>query len=376
MSAYLDNSATTRVCKQAADKMYEVLTRQYGNPSSLHMMGFQANELLEESRAVLARMLGCRSEEVFFTSGGTESNNMALFGVMEHGGKKGGVVTSSIEHPSVEQAVRALGDMGHPVFFAPVDRSGRVDVQAVVDAVNDDTELVSVMLVNNELGTIQPAAELFAAVKQKNPHVITHCDCVQAFGKIEVRPARLNADLVTVSAHKIHGPKGVGALYVRRGVRLRPRVFGGGQERGVRCGTEDLPGIAGFAAAAQALPGLKQSDAAVRALRDRLIGGLSAMADVVVNSPPDALPYIVNASFLGIPAQPMINFLSAREICVSGGSACSSGHRSRVLTACGLEPRVIDSAIRISLSHDTTEQEINELLAGLSDALKTIRRKR
>ena len=191
MSAYLDNSATTRVCKQAADKMYEVLTRQYGNPSSLHMMGFQANELLEESRAVLARMLGCRSEEVFFTSGGTESNNMALFGVMEHGGKKGGVVTSSIEHPSVEQAVRALGDMGHPVFFAPVDRSGRVDVQAVVDAVNDDTELVSVMLVNNELGTIQPAAELFAAVKQKNPHVITHCDCVQAFGKIEVRPARL-----------------------------------------------------------------------------------------------------------------------------------------------------------------------------------------
>ncbi len=376
MSAYLDNSATTRVCKQAADKMYEVLTRQYGNPSSLHMMGFQANELLEESRAVLARMLGCRSEEVFFTSGGTESNNMALFGVMEHGGKKGGVVTSSVEHPSVEQAARALGDMGHPVFFAPVDRDGRVDVQAVADAVNGDTELVSVMLVNNELGTIQPVAELFAAVKQKNPRVITHCDCVQAFGKIEVRPARLNADLVTVSAHKIHGPKGVGALYVRRGVHLRPRVFGGGQERGVRCGTENLPGVAGFAAAAQALPGLKQSEAAVRALRDRLIGGLSTMADVAVNSPPDALPYIVNASFLGIPAQPMINFLSARGICVSGGSACSSGHRSRVLTACGLEPRVIDSAIRISLSHDTTEQEINELLAGLSDALKTIRRKR
>ena len=376
MSAYLDNSATTRVCKQAADKMYEVLTRQYGNPSSLHMMGFQANELLEESRAVLARMLGCRSEEVFFTSGGTESNNMALFGVMEHGGKKGGVVTSSVEHPSVEQAARALGDMGHPVFFAPVDRDGRVDVQAVADAVNGDTELVSVMLVNNELGTIQPVAELFAAVKQKNPRVITHCDCVQAFGKIEVRPARLNADLVTVSAHKIHGPKGVGALYVRRGVHLRPRVFGGGQERGVRCGTENLPGVAGFAAAAQALPGLKQSEAAVRALRDRLIGGLSTMADVAVNSPPDALPYIVNASFLGIPAQPMINFLSARGICVSGGSACSSGHRSRVLTACGLEPRVIDSAIRISLSHDTTEQEIDELLAGLSDALKTIRRKR
>lgn len=340
------------------------------------MMGFQANELLEESRAVLARMLGCRSEEVFFTSGGTESNNMALFGVMEHGGKKGGVVTSSVEHPSVEQAARALGDMGHPVFFAPVDRDGRVDVQAVADAVNGDTELVSVMLVNNELGTIQPVAELFAAVKQKNPRVITHCDCVQAFGKIEVRPARLNADLVTVSAHKIHGPKGVGALYVRRGVHLRPRVFGGGQERGVRCGTENLPGVAGFAAAAQALPGLKQSEAAVRALRDRLIGGLSTMADVAVNSPPDALPYIVNASFLGIPAQPMINFLSARGICVSGGSACSSGHRSRVLTACGLEPRVIDSAIRISLSHDTTEQEINELLAGLSDALKTIRRKR
>ncbi len=376
MSAYLDNSATTRVCRQAADKMYEVLTRRYGNPSSLHGLGFEAHEILEDSRATLARALGCGAGEVYFTSGGTESNNMAIFGVTEHGGRHGGVITSCVEHPSVERAVRALGDAGRSVFFAPVDRGGRVDVQAVLDAVDESTELVSIMLVNNETGTVEPAADLFRAVKQKNPRVITHCDCVQAFGKTEVRPARLHADLVTVSAHKIHGPKGVGALYVRSGVRLRQRVFGGGQEKGVRCGTENLPGIAGFAAAVQALPDLKRSADHVEGLRDRLVSGLSAMADVRINSPADALPYIVNASFLGIPAQPMINFLSARGICVSGGSACSSGHRSHVLTACGLEPQVIDSAIRISFSHETTAQEIDELLAALTDALKTIRRKR
>lgn len=376
MLAYLDNSATTRVCKQAADKMYEVLTQQYGNPSSLHTMGFQANEILEESRSALARLLGCSGEEVFFTSGGTESNNMAIFGVTEHGGKRGGVITSAVEHPSVEQPVRVLGDSGGDVFFAPVDRGGRIDPAAVLEHVDGRTELLSVMLVNNELGTIQPVAELFAAAKWKNPRLVTHCDCVQAFGKVEVRPARLHADLVTISSHKIHGPKGVGALYIRRGIRLRPRVFGGHQEKLVRCGTENLPGIAGFAAAARALPDWKKAWQHTAELRDHLVAGLSAMRDVAVNSPPDALPYIVNASFLGIPSQPMINFLSARGICVSGGSACSSGHRSHVLTACGLEPERIDSAIRISLSHETSREEIDCLLTGLEDALKMIRRKR
>lgn len=376
MLAYLDNSATTRVCKQAADKIYEVLTQQYGNPSSLHSMGFQANEILEESRSVLARMLGCNSEELFFTSGGTEANNMAVFGVTDHGGQKGGVITSSVEHPSVEQPVRVLGDAGHDVFFAPVDHGGTVDAEQVLAHINEHTDLLSVMLVNNEIGTVQPVAELFAAAKRKNPRLITHCDCVQAFGKIEVRPSRLHADLVTISSHKIHGPKGVGALYVRRGVRLRPRVFGGHQEKTIRSGTENLPGIAGFAAAAQALPNLKQSLAAVTDLRDRLVEGLSRTEDVVINSPADALPYIVNASFPGIPSQPMINFLSAKGICVSGGSACSSGHRSRILTACGVVPQVIDSAIRISLSHDTAPEEIDYLLEGLEDALNKIRRKR
>lgn len=376
MLVYLDNSATTRVCKQAADKSYEVMTQQYGNPSSLHGVGFEANEILEESRGVLARMLGCASEELFFTSGGTESNNMAIFGVTDHGGQKGGVITSSVEHPSVEQPVRVLGDAGHDVFFAPVDGGGRIDPAAVLDRVDANTELLSVMLVNNEVGTIQPVAELFAAAKRKNPRLITHCDCVQAFGKIEVRPSKLNADLVTISSHKIHGPKGVGALYIRRGVRLRPRVFGGHQEKTVRCGTENLPGIAGFAVAAQALPNIGRSLTAVTQLRDHLVQGLSTMADVTVNSPADALPYIVNASFLGIPSQPMINFLSGKGICVSGGSACSSGHRSRILTACGAAPQVIDSAIRISLSHDTTLAEIDYLLEGLEDALKKIRRKR
>ena len=246
----------------------------------------------------------------------------------------------------------------------------------MLEHVDGRTELLSVMLVNNELGTIQPVAELFAAAKRKNPRLVTHCDCVQAFGKVEVRPARLHADLVTISSHKIHGPKGVGALYIRRGIRLRPRVFGGHQEKLVRCGTENLPGIAGFAAAVRALPDWKKAWQHTAELRDHLVAGLSAMRDVAVNSPPDALPYIVNASFLGIPSQPMINFLSARGICVSGGSACSSGHRSHVLTACGLESERIDSAIRISLSHETSREEIDCLLTGLEDALKTIRRKR
>lgn len=376
MFAYLDNSATTRVCKQAADKMYEVLTRQYGNPSSLHTLGFQANEILEESRSTLARMLGCSGEEVFFTSGGTESNNMAVFGVMEHGGRRGGVISTPVEHSSVEQPVRVLGDSGCDVFFAPVDRGGRIDSEVVLAHVNERTELLSVMLVNNELGTVQPVAALFEAAKRKNPRLATHCDCVQAFGKMEVRPARLHADLVTISSHKIHGPKGVGALYIRRGIRLHPRVFGGHQEKQVRCGTENLPGIAGFAAAARALPDWKKSWVEVERLRDHLTQELSTMEDVVINSPADAMPYIVNVSFLGIPSQPMMNFLSARGICVSSGSACSSGHRSHVLSACGLEPRRIDSAIRISLSHDTTVEEIDYLLTGVEDALKTMRRKR
>ena len=376
MRAYLDNSATTRVCKQAADRVYEVLTLQYGNPSSLHGLGFQANEILEEARSVLAGMLSCRNEEVFFTSGGTESNNMAIFGVTDHGGHKGGVITSSVEHPSVEQPVQVLGGLGHPVFFAPVDREGRIDVQAVLDAVDDRTELVSVMLVNNEMGTIQPVSELFGAVKRKNPRTVTHCDCVQAFGKMEVKPSRMNADLVTVSSHKIHGPKGAGALYIRKGLHLKPLVYGGGQEKTVRCGTENLPGIAGFAAAAQSLPPLKDSWERVQVLHDRLVSGLSEMEDVVIHSPEDGLPYIVNASFVGIPSQPMINFLSGRGICVSGGSACSSGHRSRVLTACGLPPEEIDCAIRISLSHETVPGEIDFLLESLYQAFQTIRRKR
>lgn len=376
MQAYLDNSATTRVCRAAADAAYNAMVHTYGNPSSLHAAGFAADELLAQARDMLARRFKSDPREVYFTSGGTEGNNLAVFGSAARGGKKGKIVTTCVEHPSVYEPCKTLIEQGREVVFLPVDAYGRVEEEALAAAIDADTVLVSIMLVNNESGAIQPVQQAARRIRETGGKALLHCDAVQAFGKLPVIPKELGADLVTVSAHKVHGPKGVGALYVKKGLSLKPRTFGGGQEDGVRPGTENLPGIAGFAAAVQALPGMDEACAHAARLRDRLTDALRERDDILINSGEDALPYIINLSVPGIPSEPMRTFLSSMGVYVSSGSACAKGRRSRTLTAMGLAPRRIDSAIRVSFAHDTTEREVDLLIEGLLRASDTLRRKR
>ncbi|MBS5873011.1 MAG: cysteine desulfurase [Clostridiales bacterium] len=373
--AYLDNSATTRVCEEAAQEMLYTLTEGYGNPSSLHAKGFEAEQLLKKARARVAKRIGCEPEEVFFTSGGTEANNLALFGVAQSLSRRGRrIVTTAIEHPSVEKPLQELEKQGFEVIYLPAGEDGKVQEKSIFEAVNGDTILVSMMAVNNEVGSLQPLEAVRRAIKRTGAPALFHCDCVQGFGKLDIKPSALGIDLMTVSAHKIHGPKGAGALYVRRGVQVRPRTFGGGQEKDLRPGTEAMPALVGFGAAAQALPDVRSGLAHATQLRDYLLEQVSGMRGVTLNSPPDALPYIVNLSLPGLRSEPILNLLSEMGVYVSSGSACAKGHKSHVLTALGLPNERIDSALRISFSRFTTPQEIDALVAGLRRVQQVLRR--
>ena len=375
VEAYLDNSATTKPCESAKKRLNESIELLWGNPSSLHEKGLSAQLLLEEARAAVSKVISCETNELFFTSGGTESNNIAVFGAahaMQRRGKR--VVVSSVEHPSVAKAFDALENEGFEVVRLPVDRSGLVSEEAVFNAVDEKTVLVSMMAVNNELGTIEPIEKLSQAVKAKNSPALIHVDAVQAFGKIPLNVRKLKIDLMSVSAHKIHGVKGAGALFVRRGVRFAPHVFGGGQEKDIRPGTEPLPAIAAFYGAVEELTPAKSLEK-LTALRDGFVSSLSALDGVVVNSAATALPYIVNISLPHFPSEAVLNFLSSKGIYVSSGSACAKGHRSPVLTAAGLEKEIIDSSLRISLSRFTTAQELEKCAEAIGEALGTIRRK-
>jgi cysteine desulfurase len=376
VEAYLDNSATTPPCKEAVAAMQEALSHLWGNPSSLHAAGLEAEHLLAHSRAAIASRLSCEPGEILFTSGGTESNNLALFGAAAALRRRGRrIVTSAVEHSSVAESAKELATRGFEVVYLGVDRNGRISEQELLQAVNRETILVSLMAVNNEVGTVQPVEALRQAVQAKGAPALVHVDAVQAFGKVPLQPTRIGADLMTVSSHKIHGPKGVGALYVRKGVRLVPLLYGGSQEGKLRPGTEAVPAIAGFAAAARALPNLSQSLEYVRTLRERLLQGLQSMEEVRLNSPADALPYIVNLSLPGLQSETLLNFLSERGIYVSSGSACSKGQKSRVLRAMGLSNPEIAGALRVSLSHYTGWEEIDAFLYALNEARMTLARK-
>ena len=337
MTAYLDNSATTPVCSEAVEAMKTAVTELWGNPSSLHQKGIEADEMLENARSNVARRLFCRDDEVYFTSGGTESNNLAVQGAahaMRRRGRR--IVTTSVEHPSIDETDKHLENEGFEVIRLGVDKNGRISERELFEAVTPDTILVSIMAVNNETGTIQPVEAARTAVTRAKSPALVHCDAVQAFGKLPLKPAAMGVDLMTVSSHKIHGPKGVGALYVKKGVRLSPIVFGGSQEEKLRPGTQPMPAIAGFGAAAAALPNLAAELKEVTELRDYMRDRLLALGGVVINSPEDALPYVTNISVLGINSEPMLNFLSSRGVYVSSGSACSKGHQSSVLKNMGL----------------------------------------
>lgn len=375
MGIYLDNSATTPLCESAKKKIAYILDECWGNPSSIHHLGVLAKDELDNARKIIAGKLSCREDEVYFTSGGTESNNIAIFGAAEKMARRGNkIITTSVEHPSVENAMKALENKGFNVVRLPVQENGSINIQDLIKEVDEKTILVSVMLVNNELGSINPVQLIKKAVMMKKSPALIHCDAVQGFGKIPIKTEKLGVDLMSISSHKIHGPKGAGALYIRKGVNIVSPVYGGGQEKGVRSGTEAMPAICGFAAAAEELTEIEKNLEGTKNLRDRFINKLEKIEGIKINSKKDALPYIVNFSAKGIPSQPMINYLSEREIYVSGGSACAKGHRSSTLLAAGVAVEDIDSAVRVSFSRFNTDEEIDILCENIENALKELRK--
>lgn len=374
---YLDNSATTRVCEKSAEKVLELMTQCYGNPSSLHKKGLEAQREVAHARQAVAVSLGAQPREIIFTSGGTEANNLAVLGGAAAGRRRGKrIVTTAIEHPSVLEPMRQMEKEGFEVVFLTPDADGRVPEEAVLKAVTGDTILISVMAVNNELGSIQPIEVLKKAVKRAGAPALVHVDGVQAYGKLPLRPEKLGIDLLTVSGHKIHGPKGVGALYVSKNARILPRTFGGGQERELRPGTEAAPLIAGLGAAVEELPDWRQAYSRMEKLRDYTLQKLSGLEGVEVNSPVEGLPYLLNFSALGIRSETMLHFLAQRGIYVSSGSACAKGKQSHVLKAAGLPDSRISSAIRVSFSRENTERDADALAEGVREGLACLARAR
>ena len=375
MEIYLDNSATTKVCREAADAMMKMLTENYGNPSSLHSKGVEASKALENARQNLADALSCSKDEIFFTTSGTTANNTAIFGAVNANRRKGNrIITTSLEHPSVNECMKRLEEQGFEVIRLRPDMHGAFSPMELMNAINNKTILVSIMAVNNEIGTINPINQIKTALKRASSDALIHVDAVQAFGKTPLNPGKAGIDLLTVSSHKIHGPKGAGALYIRKGVKIQPHVLGGGQEKGIFSGTEAIPAIVGFGAAVKALPNITQELADIKSVRDHFVREVTKIGGVHINSPENALPYIINLSVLGVPSQTIVNSLSEQGIYVSAGSACKKGHRSEVLTAIGLDSKRIDSAIRISLSRYTTKHDMDEVVKALDKIVLRIRR--
>lgn len=375
--AYLDNAATTRVCEAAADAATTMMRECFGNPSSLHTMGAASARELTRAREAVAALMGCESECVCFTSGGSEANNLAIFGAAQAKARRGKkLVTTAAEHSSVIGAMKRLEETGWTVTYIKPDKSGNIDPQAVADAVDGETTLVSMMMVNNETGAIFPVEQAARLIRAKNPQTLIHCDAVQAFGKQLIKFSRMEIDLASVSGHKICAPKGVGALYIRRGVRILPQICGGGQERGMRSGTENLPMIAAMGAACGELQGkVQERFAHVRELQDALVRKLEEIDGVCINSQGNASPYIMNFSVPGYRSETMLHFLESRGVFVSSGSACSKGATSPVLTAMGLSHAVIDSALRISLIYDSTQEEIDRLVSALLEGIASVAHK-
>lgn len=375
MEIYLDNSATTKVCREAAEAMTNMLINNYGNPSSLHRKGVEASMALEKARGHIADALSCSKDEIYFTSSGTTANNTAIFGAVAANKRKGNrIITTSLEHPSVNEAMKRLEQQGFEVIRLKPDSKGAFSPVQLMNAINQNTVLISIMAVNNEIGTINPINQLKMAVKRANSQALIHVDAVQAFGKIHLNPNKSGIDLMTVSAHKIHGPKGAGAVYVRKGINMTPYIVGGGQEKGLYSGTEAMPAIVGFGEAVRCLPDIGKEYEEVKRIRDGFIKDVTQIGGVHINSAPDSLPYIINMSVLGVPSQTMVNALSEKGIYVSAGSACKKGHRSEVLTAIGLDPKFIDSAIRISLSRYTTHEDMKQVTNAIDSIVRRIRR--
>ena len=373
MEHYLDNAATTQVCPEAAQAALAAMTEVYGNPSSTHTKGREAKKLLEGSRAQVAAALGCAPEELVFTSCGSESDNWALLGGAEAMKRRGRhVLSSAVEHDAVRKSLDELEARGFEVTRLRPEKDGSVSAEAVAAALREDTILVSLMLVNNETSAVTDISAVSRALKAAGSAALLHTDAVQGFGKLAFTPKTLGADLVSISGHKIHAPKGIGALYIRGGLRLKPFILGGGQENGRRAGTEALPQIAAFGAAAEiAKRDMAANCARMAALKAGTLERLRASIPELqwIES---AAPHILNLSLPGWRIEVLMNFLEAREIYVSKSSACKKGGRSHVLEAMGLSPRVIDGALRIGFSRYTTEEDAEALCRALTEAHDTL----
>lgn len=369
---YLDNSATTRVCPEAAQKALEIMTECYGNPSSLHTMGFRAEQELSAARKAVAGALSAVPEEITFTSGGTEANNLAIFGAAWARRQHRRIVTTAIEHPSVLACMAQLEKEGWQVVYLQPDSFGRISPQQVEEAITPDTALVSMMAVNNEVGSILPIETAARVIRRNKARTLLHVDAVQAFGKLPLKPGKIGVDLMTVSAHKIHGPKGAGALYIRKGVHIPARTLGGGQEKDLRSGTEAMPAWCAFGAAVKALPPIQQEEAAIRTLWQSCREGIKAIPGTVIQSPEDGLPYILNFSCGGVKAETMLHFLEERGIYVSSGSACAKGKASHVLEAMQLPRQQALSSIRVSFSRENTPEEVTALVQAVREGMETL----
>ncbi len=380
MEVYLDNSATTVCFEEVAQLMHRILCEDYGNPSSLHHKGVEAEAYLRYANETFAKILKVNEKEVFFTSGGTESDNIALVGAAMANHRMGRhLITTRIEHPAVLQPMSYLEKQGFEVTYLSVDRQGRISLEELEEAVRTDTILVSIMHTNNEIGSVQPIAEAGVLIKRKNPDTLFHVDAVQGFGKARIFPGKMHIDMLSASAHKIHGPKGIGFLYMRDGAKVSPIMYGGGQQRGLRSGTENLPGIAGFAKAAELVyQDLEQDVDRMYALREKLTEGVKKIGDVTVNGCPgrEGAPHIVSASFRGVRSEVLLHALEERGIYVSAGSACAA-HKpqpSATLRALGVEKELLQSTIRFSLSGFTTDEEITYTCQNLEDIVPKLRR--
>lgn len=380
MEVYLDNSATTKCFPEVAELMTKIMCEDYGNPSSMHLKGVQSERYIRLAKEKIARILKVDEKQIYFTSGGTEADNLALIGCAMANHRSGRhLITTSIEHPAILQTMQYLEDQGFRVTYLPVDKMGRVRIEDVKRAMTPDTILVSIMHTNNEIGSLQPIEEIGAVIKKMNPRTLFHVDAVQGFGKFRIYPKKMNIDLLSVSGHKIHGPKGTGFLYVGDKVKIHSIMFGGGQQKGLRSGTENVPGIAGLALAAEMIYNNLEEDAErLYEIKQAFIDGLGRLENVSVNgyTGRDSAPHVVSVSVRGIRSEVLLHALEDRGIYVSAGSACSSNkpQASATLKAIGLEKDLWDSTIRFSFSVFTTMEEIDYTLNAMYDMIPMLRR--
>ena len=380
MQAYLDNSATTRCMECVTEKMVKVMREEYGNPSSMHTKGVEAEHYIKEAKDFFAKNLKVNEKEIYFTSGGTESNNMAVIGTALANQRAGRhLITSSVEHASVANTMKYLEEQGFTVTYLPVDGDGIVSLDALREALTEETILVSIMYVNNEVGAVQPIDEIAKIIKEHNPAVLFHVDAIQAYGKYHIYPKKEKIDLLSISGHKIHGPKGSGVLYVNEKVKIRPIMFGGDQQKGLRSGTENVPGIAGIAEAAKACyEHLDEKTAYLYELKMHFIEGIQKLEDVKVNGRTghDSAPHIVSVSFKDVRSEVLLHALEEKGIYVSAGSACSSNKQavSRTLKSMGVEKEFLGSTLRFSFCFGTTKEEIDYCLQELEALLLVLRR--